>query len=285
MKKTVYFNGTLMAEKKATVSVFDRGLNYGDGLFETMKSVNGKVEFLRQHLSRLKRGATFLGFPAAALRPLMLDIKEGAIEELIKANGLTKKQAYLRVTVTRGEDHDGHLPKRTAPTVIMVAKAIDTDTINGFRAKGITAVALTGRGPAIPGVKSLNYLPSVLGKAEAARKGAVEGLFVSKDGLVLEGTSSNIFVVSERTVLTPPVSTDQAEGVLPGVMRSAVIRLLARNKVAVKLAPVSLRCLRASAEAFLTNSIWGAVPLTALDGKKLGDGLPGPVLRLVQRKV
>lgn len=283
MKRRVYINGRVLPENKATVSVFDRGLNYGDGLFETMKAVNGRVEFLRDHLSRLKKGARFLAFPAGSLKALELDIKDGALEKLLKANGLTGKTAYLRITVTRGADRDGgHLPKKSVPTVIIVARPIDTGALERLRTKGVSAAVIKGYGPAIPGVKSLNYLPSVLGKAEAVRGGAIEGIFAAKDSSVREGTSSNIFVVSGGVVLTPPVSSDPAEGVLPGVMRQAVIRLLGKKGVTVREATVFLKDLRSCAEAFLTNSVWGAAPLTVIDGKKVGSGSPGDIVRLVQ---
>lgn len=286
MKRRVYINGRVLPEQKALVSVFDRGLNYGDGLFETMKAVDGKVEFLREHLARLKKGARFLAFPAGFLKALELDIKDGALDDLLKANGLAKKTAYLRITVTRGADRDGaHLPKKTVPTVIMVAREIDTEAVERLRAEGVSAVVIRGYRPAFPGIKSLNYLPSVLGKAEAVRRGAAEGIFVAKDGSVREGTSSNVFVVSGARVLTPPVSTDPAEGVLPGVMREAVMRLLDKRGVAVKEAPVFLKDLRSCQEAFLTNSVWGAVPLKAIDGKKTGSGLPPTIVRLIQKEL
>lgn len=286
MKRHVYINGKILPEQKAGVSVFDRGLNYGDGLFETMKAVDGTVEFLREHLARLKKGARFLAFPSGTLKALEQEIKDGAIDELLKANGLAKKTAYLRITVTRGVDREGaHLPKKTVPTVIMVARPIDTEKVERFRAEGVSATVIKGYGPAIPGIKSLNYLPNVLGKAEAAHRGAVEGIFVAHDGSIREGTSSNVFVVSGGSVLTPPVSTDPAEGVLPGVMRQVVIRLLGRRGVAVKEASVFLKDLRSCTEAFLTNSVWGAVPLMALDGKKTGSKTPGTVVRLVQKEL
>jgi branched-chain amino acid aminotransferase len=283
MKRRVYINGRVLPENKAAVSVFDRGLNYGDGLFETMKAVDGRVEFLRDHLSRLKKGARFLAFPAGSLKALDLDIKDGALEKLLKANGLAAKTASIRITVTRGTERDGgHLPKKTVPTLIIVARPIDTVALERLRTDGVSAAVIRGYGPAIPGVKSLNYLPSVLGKAEAARRGAVEGIFVAKDSSVREGTSSNVFVVSGGVVLTPPVSKDPAEGVLPGVMRQAVIRLLEKKGVTVREATVFLKDLRSCAEAFLTNSVWGAAPLTVIDGKKVGSGSPGDIVRLIQ---
>ena len=283
MKSVVYINGRLVPGKKASVSVFDRGLNYGDGLFETMKAVEGKVEFLRDHVTRLKKGARFIGFPAGSLKALELDLKDGAIPKLLKANGLIGKTAYIRLTVTRGEDRDGHLPKKTVPTVIITAKPIDEEAIARMRTFGVSATVIRGYGPALPGVKSLNYLPSVLGKAEAASKGADEGIFTAKDGSLKEGTSSNIFIVTHGSVRTPPVSPGPGEGVLPGVMRQAVIRLLAKRGFAVAEAPVRLKDLLSCTEAFLTNSIWGAVPLLSVDGKKLGPGNPGAIVRLVQR--
>ncbi|MBI5587252.1 MAG: aminotransferase class IV [Deltaproteobacteria bacterium] len=282
MKKQVYMNGSIVPENRAAVSVFDRGLNYGDGLFETMKAAGGKVEFLKDHLSRLKKGLSLLGFPAGSLKALEHDIKDGAVQRLLKANGLQVKTAYLRVTVTRGTDPDGHLPKKSGPTVIMAARPIDTDYISRLRTHGVSAISLRGYCPVLPGIKSLNYLPSVLGKAEAVRSGAVEGIFIGPDSSIREGTSSNIFVVSGGVLLTPPVSSDTAEGVLPGVMRKAVIRLAIKKGVSVREARVCAKDLRSCSEAFLTNSIWGVVPLISVDKKKVGSGRPGEVARLMQ---
>lgn len=282
MKIRVYINGSIVPENRAAVSVFDRGLNYGDGLFETMKAECGKVEFLKDHLSRLKKGLRLLGFPAGSLKPLEHDIKDGAVQRLLKANGLHAKTACLRMTVTRGTDPDGHLPKKTAPTVIMVAKPIDTDYVSRIRTHGVSAILLRGCGPAMPGVKSLNYLPSVIGKAEAARSGAVEGIFIGPDSSLREGTSSNIFVVSGGALVTPPVSSETDEGVLPGVIRKAVIRLAMKKGLPVREARVCAKDLRSCSEAFLTNSIWGVVPLISVDKKKVGSGRPGEVARLMQ---
>lgn len=285
MKRRVYVNGRIVAEVKAAVSVFDRGLNYGDGLFETMKADRGMVEFLKDHISRLKKGARFLGFAPGALKALELDIKNGAIIKLLEANGLDDSDAYLRITVTRGEDPDGHLPKRSKPTALIVAKPIDTEGLQRLRANGATAVLTRGCRPALPGIKSLNYLPSIIARAEAKKKGADEGIFVGADGEVLEGSSSNIFIVSGGVVSTPPVSADPAEGVLPGVMRGAVTRLLRKKKIKVVEARLVEKDLASCEEAFLTNSIRGVVPLIAVDGAMVGSGGPGEVTLLLQKSL
>jgi branched-chain amino acid aminotransferase len=278
-------NGRIVAEEKAAVSVFDRGLNYGDGLFETMKADRGMVEFLKDHISRLKKGARFLGFAQGALKALELDIKNGAIIKLLEANGLDDSDAYLRITVTRGEDPNGHLPKRSKPTTLIVAKPIDTEWLLRLRTDGAKAILIRGYRPALPGIKTLNYLPSVIARAEAKKKGADEGIFVGSSGEVLEGTSSNIFIVSGGVVSTPPVSADPAEGVLPGVMRGAVMRLLRKKKIKVVESRLVERDLASCEEAFLTNSIWGVVPLIAVDGAKAGTLRPDEVTRLLQKSL
>ncbi|MEE9615173.1 MAG: aminotransferase class IV [Thermodesulfobacteriota bacterium] len=280
-KEKLYLNGRFVAPEKAMVSVFDRGFTYGDALFETMKAYNGRVFLLEEHLERLKAGAKTVNIPTDALSGI-----EGKLNELLTLNGLTGRDASVRITLSRGVDYGGYaLPERTAaaplpppPTVLMTAKEVDTGLVALYREKGISAVSLRGRGPAVRGVKSTNFLPNILGKAEAHKRGAVEGIFTEEDGTLIEGTAANIFIVADGTIKTPPLGT----GCLPGITRAAVIRLAEEGSVPVVEAPVSLDELRQSDEAFLTSSILEVVPLVEVDGGKIGNGRPGGITRAIQ---
>lgn len=280
MKLKVFINGKIAPEDRACVSVFDRGLAYGDGLYETMKARDGKPLFLREHMKRLKAGGRFLGI--TGINGFEEEIRKGAIERLLAANGLSKGEAYVKLLVTRGVDMASHLPaKGLRPTLIIIAKPIDTASIKGMQERGVSAILVDDITPALPGVKTLNYIASVLARMKAKRRGASEAIFV-KDGYVTEGSSSNVFVVKGRTLLTPPLSGKPAEAVLAGVTRAAVMKAARENGIRVREARLSPKDLFIADEAFITNSIMDALPLIKVDGKKAGGGSPGRLTRRIQ---
>lgn len=273
MKTKIYLNGSIVPEGKACVSVFDRGLNYGDGLFETVKAHDGKPAFLKEHLKRLKAGVRFLKIPIKALEA---DIKDGIIERLLKANNLSKGSACVKIIVTRGVDRSGHAPSRdTMPTLIIVTKPLDEAYIHQLQTNGVKAVLIKGYAPALGGFKTLNYLPCVLAKAEAKRRGAFEGIFVGEDDTIKEGSSTNIFIVSKGILKTPPANA--ASGILPGVTRQAVIRTALKLGLTVKETPITTKDLFNCDKAFLTNSILGMVPLVSVNSRRIGGGKAGAV--------
>lgn len=283
MRSKAYVNGKIVAESKACVSILDRGLNYGDGLFETIRAADGLPLFLSRHLERLEGGASSLGISAASLKPLMTDIRSGAIERLLKSNGLSRGPAYIRVTVTRGIDAGGHLPlKRPQPTTIIRTKPLDERALQRREKRGVGAVLLRGYLPAIPGVKTLNYLPNVLGKNEASRRGADEGIFTYGANRVSEGTSSNIFIVENGILKTPPVEVRGHSGALPGITRGFALELAKATGMKTRQIPITVERLTGCDEAFLTNSISGILPLVSIDCKAVGTGRPGPATRALQ---
>jgi D-amino acid aminotransferase len=282
MKEHVYLNGRNVPVEKACVSVFDRGLTYGDGLYETMKAIDGRPLFLKEHIARLLHGARELRMEVPLLKPFIDELKTGAIETLLGRNRLNEGEAYVKLMVTRGPDRASHLPtKGVLPTTVIVSKKIETAALAALREKGVAAIAVADISPALPGVKSLNYLSSVLAKMQAEKAGAFEAIF-TRDGLVTEGSSSNVFAVKNGVITTPPLEHGPSGGVLPGVIRGEVKRLAARNRTPFSEVPVPLRELEAADEAFLTNSIMEAIPLIKIGKAKIGNGRPGPVTRLFQ---
>lgn len=288
MKDYVYINGRVVEEAKARVSVFDRGLNYGDGLFDTMKAERGTVISVQEHMDRLLAGAKVLGIPGSGLKRLRADIRSGVLSRLLKKNGLLKGAASLRITVTRGVDHGGHLPQRgLSPTVIITTRAVDEKRAANRRKNGVKAVLIRvpgGAGAALAGVKTINFLPNVLGRVEARRRGAVEGIFVDHTGAVTEGTAANLFIVKRGVIKTPPVSKAAlSRGVLPGVTRASVMARAKSARIPLKEVRVSVKDLLGCDEAFLTNSVMEVVPLIEVDSRPIGPGCPGPLTRRIQK--
>lgn len=284
----VYLNGKYVPEDKAKVSVFDRGFTYGDGLFETMKATDGTVAFKKEHLARLKKGIRALAINIWAIEPLFNDIRNGALEKLLKKNGLDAAAASVRISVTRGVDKHGHAPKPSCkPTTVITAKPIDDKAMALYQKQGVSAVYITGYAPQLPGIKSLNFLPNVLGKGEAARRGAMEGVFIGKDGLISEGTSTNVFIVKNGVLKTPPSETS-ASGkgtALPGVMRAKVCQAAVRLGITVEVSSIHADELEESDEAFLTNSILEVVPLIRIEKKPISNAARGPLTARIQKQI
>lgn len=270
----VFVNGAFLPSNRATISVFDRGLTYGDGLFETIRAYNGRPFALDRHISRLRRGLDELAIPFTTETAF-----EETITKLLKLNHLDSSDAYIRITVTRGADHGGLLPsEEIEPTIIIVAKRVDTSKIELWQRKGISVSFIEGYLPPLPHMKTLNYLPSLMAKMEAVRRGADEGLFV-RNGLITEGTTSNIFTVKDGILSTPP-----ADGaILPGITREIILELAKSNGIACRESPLTVTEFLESDEAFMSNAIAEIAPVVAVDGHRVGDGEGGSTTRLLQR--
>ena len=286
-EKKIYLGGRIVSYDRARLSVLDRGLNYGDGLFETIKATSGQAQYLDDHLDRLRRGALALGFSKKSIEPLLNDISNGAIEKLLKANGLDigAKTACVKIVVTRGPSERGLLPPSPVkPSFIMTAGEVDEKAMARLRSKGVNAIISKGPCPALPGVKTLNCLPGVLARMEAKKAGAEEAIFTGPGMELLEATGANLFIVERGVLKTPPVNEDPyGPGVLPGVTRKAVFALAGALGIRLMAQRLFKSDLERCAEAFLTNSVKGIVPLVQADGAPIGDGRPGPVTRALQK--
>ena len=269
----VFLNGRFVAATRAAVSVYDRGLLYGDGLFETMRAYRGFIFALHEHLDRLRTSARVLGLPIP-------DFDWVAVfSELLRRNRLRRHDAWVRLTITRGVAEPSVLPPDVLkPTTIAMARRIDSNSAQ-LQRRGVAVSLLPfSRSGVLPEHKSLNYLPAVMGKVLAARHATYEGLFVDRDDVLSEGTTSSLFLVENRQLSTAPVN-----GILPGVTRQLVVELAVGDKIRVAEKEVTSAQLRRSDEAFLTSSIVEIIPIVRVDSSSLGSGRPGPVTRRLQR--
>lgn len=268
----VHLNGRLLAGSQARISVFDRGLLYGDGLFETLRAYNGEPFALSEHLSRLRTSASFLRIrlPRQSWRQ--------DIAALLRRNRLDDTDAWVRITLTRGAARPRLTPPTgMRPTVMLTTGAIDPASARAQR-RGVGVVLLPfARDRFLAEHKVLGYLPAVLGKSIAARRNAFEGLFVDTDGMLTEGTTSNIFVVRNASLLTAP-----AQGLLPGVTRRLIVAAAAANGLRVMEQPLRPDDLRQADEAFLTSSLAEVIPITVVDAHAVGTGGVGPWTRRMQ---
>jgi len=274
MEEYVYLNGHFVPKGEATISVFDRGFLYGDGLFETMRVYSRRVFMLDDHLFRLFDSIDQLKIPVKMQKH---DLKS-AIERLIELNNLF--DAYVRLTVSRGI-HTGTLTLdgNYEPTIVITAKELSPYP-QEYYAGGTKVVIGSIRQNSFSPLshhKSLNYLDNILAKEEAREKGVFEAILLNTEGYVSEGTVSNVFMVESGRVFTPSLMSH----LLPGVTRKAVLEMIPQLNLKVVERMISMEEFIASDEVFLTNSIMEIMPVVEVDGEKIGGGKPGPVSRKV----
>lgn len=269
MGEITYVNGELKSTSEALISVQDRGLLYGDGLFETIRTYRKKPFQLEAHLDRLFWGARKIKME---LKLSQAHLKQ-AILDTIEANDYP--EAVVRLTVTRGIASERmKVSPDTKPTVI-----ITCDKFKGYPRyyyeSGADVITVTDTRGDLAMVKCLNFLPNALAKYEADRKGAFEAIFATRRGFVTEGAVSNIFVVLDGILITPPVG----ERVLPGITREIVLSLAKKDGLSTKEDAIMKEELPDAQEIFLTNSLIEIMPVTTLDGNMVGDGHPGPIAK------
>jgi branched-chain amino acid aminotransferase len=263
----VYANGDYVPEERASVSVFDHGLLYGDGVFETVLARNGVVHRLGAHLDRLLRSLAAIGMGPPHSRTGFEEI----IGETVKRNDLG--DAYVKLIVTRGTNGTPLLdPAGCVPTVICLARPhTDDDPARLARIeRGLTAKTTAVRRPPAdvldPRIKSLNYLNLVLARIEARAAGADEALLLDVHGHVCEAPGANVFVVAGGTLHTPD------HDILEGITRATVIDL-----APVIQRPLDLYDVYTADEVFLCSTAIGLIPVVTVDGRTVGTGKPGPV--------
>jgi branched-chain amino acid aminotransferase len=273
-RDVVWLDGKLVATTRACVSVQDRGFLYGDAVFETVRAYDGELFLWRLHERRL---ATSLRAFAIA-RP-RADLREAALD-VLRARGLA--DAAVRITVSRGTGEGLVPPRGLQPTVVVSARDVPSE-LTAQRARGVGVVLLPfghGRGAVTDGHKTTAYLPAVLGKIRAAARRAFEGIYVERDGMVSEGTTSNVFAVRSGRLVTPPL----AEGCLPGVTRQAVLGLAAQAGIATETVALEAARMHEMDEVFLTASTIEVMPVVRVGTERVGDGAPGAVTRLLQER-
>jgi branched-chain amino acid aminotransferase len=267
----IWINGNLCDREQATVSVFDHGLLYGDGVFEGIRVYNGKVFKLKEHIDRLY----------ASARAIMLDIgmSEAAMikatEETVKAN--EKKEGYIRLVVTRGVGDLGINPATCKKaTVIIIVGDISVYPQEHY-SKGIAIITSSVRRISPhqfdTRIKSLNYLNNILAKIEAANAGCMEALMLSAEGFIAECTADNVFAVRKGKLYTPHRSGSNLEGITRGTVLGAAGRL----GIPAEETTLTQYDMYTADECFMTGTGAEIMPVTEIDGRIIGDGKPGTV--------
>jgi D-alanine transaminase len=270
MPALAYVNGRYGPLADAAVSIEDRGLQFGDSIYEVIAVLNRRPLDGAAHWARLARGAAELGLKGVPAAPVLAGIGARLFARARLSDGL------LYVQVTRGAAPRDHGFPNTRPTLLMTARRFD------FRqrlAQLETGVALVSRPDIRWGrcdIKTTNLLPAVLAKQAAREAGAFEAMFVTADGTVTEGGSTNLWMVDAGgTVRTHPATT----AILPGIARGSLLRLAREAQIRVEEQAFTLHEARTAPELFLTSTTAPILPVTRLDGAPIGPSTPGPISR------
>jgi branched-chain amino acid aminotransferase len=261
----VFLDGSMVPEPEARVSVYDHGLLYGDGIYETMRAYKGAVFMVDRHIERLRRSAALikLGLPEDVY------IKN-AISLALEANRLS--DAYVRITVSRGKGPIGLDPGLCRkPTFIVLAEPFKPYPESLYREGVRLIIARTRRNISAaidPKIKSLNFLNNILAKIEAKEGGAYEAVMLNAEGFLAEGTVSNIFFVAESTLCTPSPDV----GILDGITRELVIGLARESGLKVKEGRFSPEDLAGASEIFFTNTTSEVMPVSQLEDSRYPVG-------------
>lgn len=272
----VYVDGEWLPKSRASVSVFDHGLLYGDGVFEGIRVYDGVIFQFKEHRDRLYSSAKSIRLQI----PLAPEDMTKAVVETLKRNGL--KDAYIRLVVTRGVGDLGVDPRRCRkPSVIIITENIDPSYGIVAKQKGISVIISSVRRDSVDAtsheIKSLNYLNSVLAKLEGLDFGADDALMLDRNGFVSEATTTNLFIVKDGEIFTPPSTA----GILPGVTRKRVIKLARELGYSMSEKELTPYDVTNADEAFLTGTLAEIVPLVKVKGIEIGDAKVGPVTRRI----
>jgi len=277
MAEIIYLNGRLIPRSKAKLSPFDHGFLYGYGLFETMRAYQGHIFRLDRHLARLRRSAQSLGLIHSILNVVEgKQSLEAACMETLEANKL--KDARLRLTVSAGEGDMTPDPSTCSSFTVSIT-ARDLVSLppekyeSGFKA-ALSSLRRNSQSP-LSRLKSTCYMENILARMAARAAGYDEAILLNEQGYLAEGSTTNIFLMSNEELITPSLES----GVLPGITREAVLEIAQAANIKTMERQVELKELIEAEEAFITNSILELMPLTKFEGKPIGTGKPGQLTK------
>jgi len=272
----IYIDGHFYEKHEASVSVFDHGLLYGDGVFEGIRIYAGGIFKLDAHVRRLYRSARAILLEI----PLTEQEMQEAIAATVRAN--EKEDGYIRVLVTRGAGALGIDPSSCAkPSVIIIVGDIQLYP-RAYYEEGIAVITAASR--RMPSdcldarVKSLNYLNNIMAKLEARQAGCLEAVMLNKEGYVAECTGDNIFIVRDGGLCMPA----PCYGSLDGITMETIVELAAKMDLTCRQSALTRYDLYTADECFLTGTGAEIVPVVRIDGRVIGEGKPGRITRLLR---
>jgi D-alanine transaminase len=268
MPELAYLNGEIIPIEKAFIPIEDRGCQFGDAVYEYIASYNGKIFCMKEHLDRLQDSLDGLAFAKIDLK----FIEKTACDMFAKAKF---KRAGLYIQISRGvAPRDHSWAKDIKPQILMTIKPVKASS-EKLKEDGIRLLTMTDERWDNCNIKTIQLLPNVMAKQKAKDNGADDAIFISKDGIVREGTSSNFFIVKNKTLITHPLTNH----ILPGVTRNIIIGIAMENKITVEERFFLKEEIFSADEAFLTGTGTEVLGVQMVDNKTIGTGKAGEITR------
>ena len=266
MSRIAYVNGRYQPHRTAAVHIEDRGYQFADGIYEVVPVQRGKLIDEDLHLDRLEFSLGELEIAAPMERRALKQV----LREVLRRNGIERGILYMQVT--RGvAPRDHKFPAMARPALVITCKRLKPVPAK-YLEEGVGVITLPDLRWKRCDIKTIALLPNVLGKQRATEEGAYEAWQIDPDGNVTEGTSTNAWIVTtDKKIVTRPLGHE----ILPGVTRRALLELLQTTDFTLEERSFALSEALAAAEAFLTSSSVFLLPITRIDGEKIGDGKPG----------
>ena len=269
----VSVDGRVGSPEEVTLKVTDNGFVFGDSAYETLRTYGSRPFELGRHLGRLRRSIGLLGFDLRAGDELI----RTRIEACLSFAG--NAESYLRVIVSRGVgDMSYRFEKIAEPTMVIFVKPLEPIDPALYLKGGTLALVSVRRNPIEalnPAMKASNLLNNALAAREAMAKGALEALMLNTRGEVAECAGSNVFIVKQGVLLTPPLSC----GILEGITRAITLELAAALSLRLEERVISVEDVRSADEVFITSSLKEIVPIVRLDDASISGGVPGPMTK------
>jgi len=270
MSRVAYVNGAYHPHGQAMVHVEDRGFQFADGVYEVWSVFNGRMADFDGHMTRLHRSLNELRIDIPMSREALTQV----LKETIRRNRVRDGIVYLQVT--RGTARRDHpFPEAgTPPSVIVTSRSVSSSRSEAQAAKGVAVITQPDVRWGRCDIKTVGLLPNVLAKQAARERGAYEAWMVDEMGLVTEGSSTNAWIVDENGKLR---TRDTQANILKGITRTAIMALIAEEKLELDERPFSVDEAKRAREAFFTAAGAFVMPAVSIDGVTIGDGAPGPV--------
>jgi D-alanine transaminase len=277
MSRVAYVNGRYLPFREAKIHVEDRGYQFADGVYEVCEVRDGRLIDERRHIERLQRSLGELRIPL----PMSVKALGVVLREVVAKNRIGYGLVYLQITrgVAR-RDHAFPSPS-VAPSMVVTARALNMKRNEALAATGIAVISLPDNRWGRVDIKTVGLLPNVLARQTAIEQGARDAWFIDKDGVVMEASSANAWIVTAEGAL---VTRHADHAILRGITRTVVFDAVKGQGLSIEERTFTLQEAFAAREAFITSATQLVLPVVKIDGHAIGDGKPGPVATALRRE-
>ena len=272
MPELAYLNGQIMPIEKAFVPIEDRGYQFGDAVYEYIASHEGKLFCSQEHLSRLERSMKELSFPKVSNTEI-----NNAVNDLFEKSQIKRAGIYIQISRAVAPRFHGFSNKEPAQIIMTIKKL---PKIHPLAVKGISAISMEDFRWGRCDIKTVQLLPNCLCKQKAVDSGSYDAIFVSKDNIVREATSSNVFIIKNNTVFTHPLTNH----ILPGITRKIILEICKNKNIAVEENYFTLEQLYDADEVFLSGTTTEVLPIVVIDSRNIANKKPGQLTQILFRE-